>query len=99
MVLLLTNHTNTTAAANILFTISIISIIISPTLELPAYRARGKNEGRNAYRVLDGKSEGKVPLGRSTQTLVLILTFNRQMRQCRAIKCTSLFNERDTMGT
>jgi len=67
MVLLLTNRINTTAAANILFTISIISIIISP-----AYRACGMNEGRNAYRVLDGKSEGMMPLGRSMQTLVLI---------------------------
>jgi hypothetical protein len=79
MVLLLTNHINTTAAAKILFTISTISIIISPTLELPAYRACGMHEGRNAYRVLDGKSEGKIPLGRSRQTLVLILTLNRQM--------------------
>jgi len=72
MVLLLTNHINTIATVNILFTISIISIIISSTLELPAYRARRMNEGRNAYRVLDGKSEGKMPLGRSMQTLVLI---------------------------
>jgi hypothetical protein len=79
MILLLTNHINTTAAANILFTISIISIIISPTVELPAYRARGMNEERNAYRVWDRKSEGKMPLGRSRQTLVLILAFNRQM--------------------
>jgi hypothetical protein len=79
MVLLLTNHINIAAVANILFTISIISIIISPTLELSAYRARGMNERRNAYRVLDGKSEGKMPLGRSRQTLVLILSFNRQM--------------------
>jgi hypothetical protein len=30
------------------------------------------HEERNAYRVLDGKSEGKMPLGRSRQTLVLI---------------------------
>jgi hypothetical protein len=67
MVWLPTNHYNTTAAANILYTISIISIIISP-----AYGARGMNEGRNAYRVLDGKSEGKMPLGRSMQTLVSI---------------------------
>jgi hypothetical protein len=36
-------------------------------------------ERRNAYRVLDGKSEGKMPLGRSRQTMVLILTLNRQM--------------------
>jgi len=35
--------------------------------------------GRNACKVLDGKSEGKMPLGRSRQTLVLILTLNRQM--------------------
>jgi hypothetical protein len=37
------------------------------------------NKGRNAYRVLDGKSEVKMALGRSRQTLVLILTLNRQM--------------------
>jgi hypothetical protein len=78
--LLLNNHINTTTtAANILFTVSIISIIISSTLELPAYRAHGMHEGRNAYRVLDGKSEEKMPLGRFRQTLVLILTLNRQM--------------------
>ena len=37
------------------------------------------HEGRNAYRILDGKPDGKMPLGRSRQPLVLILTLNRQM--------------------
>jgi hypothetical protein len=51
--------------------------------------------GRNAYRVLEGKSEGKMPFGRPRQTLELTLTFNRQMGQCCAIKCTSFLNERE----
>lgn len=71
----------------ILFAISIISIIISSTLQVSACKACSMHAG-------EMQTEGRMPLAISRQPPELILNFNRQMRQCCAIKCTSFQNER-----